>query len=76
MRDLYPSTNTNELYAAITDLWIDRLSYSTGKTTVASFNLDAIHHRISCLAGASGGPILDANGNLIGSHISHNYLTR
>ena len=75
MRDRYPSTNTNVLYTAITDLWIDRLSYSTGKTTVARFDIDAIYHRISALAGASGGPILDVNGNLIGSHISNNYLT-
>ena len=71
MRDRYPSTNTNVLHTAITDLWIDRLSYSTGKTTIARFDMDAIYHRISCLAGASGGPILDVNGNLIGSHISN-----
>jgi hypothetical protein len=75
MRDRYPSTNTNVLYIAITDLWIDRLSYTTGKTTVARFAMDAIYHRMSCLAGESGGPILDAYGNLIGSHISNNYLT-
>lgn len=66
MRNRYPNTNVNDLYTAITDLWIDRLSYSTGKTTVARFNMDAIYHRISCLAGASGGPILDVKGQFIG----------
>jgi hypothetical protein len=66
MRDRYPNTKASDLYAAITDLWIDRLSYSTGKTTVARFDRDAIFHQISCLAGASGGPILDSKGKIIG----------
>ena len=76
MSDRYPSTNISDLFTAITDLWIYRLSYSTGKTTVAHFDIDAIYHHISCLVGASGGPILDGRGNLIGNHISNNYLTR
>ena len=66
MRDRYPSSNTNDLFTAITDLWIDRLSYSTGKSTIARFDIDAIYHQISSLVGASGGPILDDKGNLIG----------
>jgi len=66
IRDQYPNTKVNDLHTAITDLWIDRLSYSIGKTTVANFDKNAIYHRISCLAGASGGPILDAQGKFIG----------
>jgi hypothetical protein len=66
MRDRYPSSNTNDLFTAITGLWIDRLSYSTGKSTIARFDIDAIYHQISSLVGASGGPILDDKGNLIG----------
>ena len=66
MRNEYPNTKLNDLYTAIKDLWIDRLSYSTGKTSVACFDKDAIYHRISSLPGASGGPILDVTGKLIG----------
>lgn len=73
MREEYPNTKTGDLYTAIKDLWIDRLSYSTGKTTVAHFDKDAIYHRISSLPGALGGPILDANGKFIG--MSHSLLS-
>lgn len=66
MRDEYPNTKVGDLHTAIQDLWIDRLSYSTGKTTVARFDKDAVYHRISCVAGASGGALLDANGKFIG----------
>ena len=75
IRDLYPNTDPKDLITAIQDLWIDRLSYSPGKTSVARFNIDAIYHRISSLAGASGGPLLDDKGNLIGKHnISNSQL--
>lgn len=73
IRDRYPYTQVDGLYTAITELWIDRLSYSTGKTAVARFDTDAIYHRISCLAGASGGPILDASGKFIGIPFAAQY---
>lgn len=64
--ELYPETPRNILYKAFADLWIDRLSYTTGKT-VAIYDDVAINHRVSTYAGASGGPILDGKGDVIGN---------
>jgi hypothetical protein len=64
--ELYPDTPRDVLYKAFSDLWIDRLSYATGKT-VAMSDGDGINHRVSTYAGASGGPLLNGNGHIIGN---------
>ena len=64
--ELYPETPKDILYKAFADLWIDRLSYATGKT-VAIYDGVVINHRVSTYAGASGGPLLDGKGNVIGN---------
>lgn len=66
----YPAVAQVDLVNAVRDLWIDRLSYSPGKTAASNFGIDVIVHRISCLPGASGSPILDCNGNIIGIFVS------
>jgi hypothetical protein len=75
LRDRYPNTRINLLSNAIRDLWINRLSYATGSTSTASFDIDAIYHRISSLAGSSGGAILDSQGNFIGNFFLSDELT-
>lgn len=64
--ELYPETPRDILYKAFGDLWIDRLSYSTGKAVAISDGA-VINHRVSTYAGASGGPLLDGKGNIIGN---------
>jgi len=64
--ELYPETQKDILYKAFADLWIDRLSYARGKT-VAIYDGAVINHRVSTYAGASGGPLLDGKGNVVGN---------
>lgn len=75
LEDHYPNTPIDSLYNAARDLSIDRLSYTTGFTSTASFGIDAIYHRVSSLAGSSGGAILDSQGNLIGKFFLSDELT-
>ena len=65
LNELYPGTPKDVLYKAFADLWIDRLSYATGKT-VAIYD-GVVNHRVSIFAGASGGPLLNGKGNIIGN---------
>lgn len=71
LRDRYPNAPADVLHEAVKDLWIDRLAYASGKTDTNSFDPDAIYHRISCLAGASGAPLINANGEMIGKFLLH-----
>jgi hypothetical protein len=70
----YPNTPTPILHSAIRDLWIDRLSYATGKTAKGT-DPATILHRISSYSGASGGAVLNARGQWIGNNIIHLLLT-
>ena len=65
LAEIYPETSRDILYKALADLWIDRLSYATGK--IVAFDGIAITHPISTYPGASGGPLLDGKGNIIGN---------
>ena len=70
LQEDYPNTPPAILHQAIRDLWIDRLSYATGKTEKGQFDINSIYHRISSYGGASGGPLMDEDGNVIGKRIS------
>jgi hypothetical protein len=61
-----PETPRDILYKAFKDLWIDRLSFATGKIVAIDDGV-VINHRVSIYAGASGGPLLDEKGNIIGN---------
>jgi hypothetical protein len=65
LRDYYPNTPTALLHTAVSNLWIDRLSYATGQC-VATIN-GGIIHRISSLAGSSGGPLMNDAGEILGT---------
>ena len=65
LKQKYPNSSLNGIYNAVRDLWMDRLSYGQG-TTSSIFDPDGLRHRISCYAGASGGLIVDDNGNALG----------
>jgi hypothetical protein len=39
----YPNSSPKQLYDAVADLWVDRLSYGKGKTT-SRYLLDGIYH--------------------------------
>ena len=69
LRDHYPNTQTEVLHSAVADLWIDRLAYTSAKTVVTTMNQHAIYHRISSLSGASGGPLINNNGELLGNFL-------
>ena len=65
LHEHYPNSAHKQLYDAVSDLWVDRLSYGKGKTAPRHLP-DGICHRISCYAGASGGWLVNAAGHPIG----------
>ena len=65
LHEHYPNSAPKQLYDAVADLWVDRLSYGKGKTA-AKYLSDGVYHRISCYAGASGGWLVNAAGHPIG----------
>ena len=71
----YPNTPRNELVKALGEMFGDRLSMSSGMITTR-YDRDIISYRISSHSGASGGGLFDEDGNLIGSTLIVNNLTK
>src|ERR1700738_3736580 len=67
LRDYYPKTRPALIYTAVSNLWINRLTYAKGQSVVTMQDPIAIVHRISSLAGASGGPIINDAGEILGT---------
>jgi len=65
IKTVYPYIDVATLYEAIKDLWIDRLSYMSGKTIPTPFEKDTIFSS-HALGGASGGVILSKDGHIMG----------
>jgi hypothetical protein len=65
IREDYPHTDPADLKAAYNTLLHDRLSCTAGKTGLR-YEEGKIYNRCSSLSGASGGPLTNEKGELIG----------